>query len=47
MPDPDWFIFIVIASAVSFGCLVLYGMFSAAQIAKERASERKFREIYA
>ena len=47
MPDPDWFVFIVIASAVSFGCLVLYGMFSAAQIAMERASERKIREIYA
>ena len=47
MPDPDWFVFIVIASAVSFGCLVLYSIFSAAQIALERSSERKIRELYA
>ncbi len=47
MPDPDWFVFIVIASAISAGCLVLHGIFSAAQIAMERASERKIRELYA
>lgn len=47
MPDPDWFVFIAIACAIAFGCLVLYGVFSAAQIAMERASERKIRELYA
>ena len=46
VPDPDGTIPILIACGISFFCLLLYGIFSGAQIAMERANERKLRDLY-
>lgn len=46
VPDPDGTIPILIACVISFFCLLFYGIFSGAQIAMERANERKLRNLY-
>ncbi len=47
MPDPDGTVLILAACAAAFVSLLLYGIFSGAQVAMERASEYRLRQQYA
>lgn len=46
MSDPDGTISIMAAGIIAFVSLLLYGIFSGAQVALERSNERKLQELY-